>query len=109
MFRFPLPGALPGPGHLPTTTVYRPRRRRSSRPPANHRFGVRHRFAGAVAGSCGKLPAMDILPLLIGISVLLALAIAGIFVWAVRSGQFDDLDTPAVRILTDDDERPPPH
>ncbi len=53
---------------------------------------------------------MDILPLLIGISVVVAIAIAGIFVWAVRSGQFDDLDTPAVRILTDDDEEeaPPP-
>ncbi|RLB62996.1 MAG: cbb3-type cytochrome oxidase assembly protein CcoS, partial [Deltaproteobacteria bacterium] len=24
------------------------------------------------------------------------------FVWAVRSGQFDDLETPAVRILFDD-------
>lgn len=23
--------------------------------------------------------------------------------WAVRSGQFDDLDTPAVRILVDDE------
>ena len=56
---------------------------------------------------------MDILPLLIGISIVIAIAIAGIFLWAVRSGQFDDLDTPAVRILTDDDEReekeaPPP-
>lgn len=54
---------------------------------------------------------MDILPLLIGISIVVAIAIAGIFVWAVRSGQFDDLDTPAVRILTDEDEdeAPPPH
>ena len=51
---------------------------------------------------------MDILPLLIGISIVVAIAITGIFVWAVRSGQFDDLDTPAVRILTDDDEAPPP-
>ena len=56
----------------------------------------------------GKLAAMDILPLLIGISVVVAIAIAGIFLWAVRSGQFDDLDTPAVRILADDDEPPPP-
>lgn len=36
----------------------------------------------------------------------LALLIAGIavalFVWAVRSGQYDDLDTPAVRMLFDD-------
>ena len=51
---------------------------------------------------------MDILPFLIGISIVVAVAIAGIFVWAVRTGQFDDLDTPAVRILTDDDEPPPP-
>ena len=51
---------------------------------------------------------MDILPLLIGISIVAAVAIAGIFVWAVRSGQFDDLDTPAVRILSDDDEKEEP-
>jgi len=25
------------------------------------------------------------------------------FVWSARSGQFDDLDTPAVRMLHDDD------
>ena len=28
------------------------------------------------------------------------------FFWAVRSGQFDDLDTPAVRILLDEDDAP---
>jgi cbb3-type cytochrome oxidase maturation protein len=37
----------------------------------------------------------------------LALLFVGIaitwFVWAVRSGQFDDLETPAVRILFDDE------
>ena len=49
---------------------------------------------------------MDILPLLVGISIVVVVAVAGIFVWAVRSGQFDDLDTPAVRILADDDEPP---
>ena len=36
----------------------------------------------------------------------LALLIAGIalalFIWAVRSGQYDDLDTPPVRLLFDD-------
>jgi len=40
-----------------------------------------------------------------------ALLFAGIalalFVWAARSGQFDDLETPAVRILFDD-ETPEP-
>ena len=51
---------------------------------------------------------MEILPLLIAISIVAVIASAGIFLWAVRSGQFDDLDTPAVRILPDDDETPPP-
>ncbi len=46
---------------------------------------------------------MRILLLLIPISVaLLGLAIAA-FVWAVRRGQFDDLDTPALDILVDND------
>ena len=53
------------------------------------------------------LTAMEILPLLIGISVIAVIVIAGVFVWAVRSGQFDDFDTPAVRILADDDEDEP--
>ncbi len=35
--------------------------------------------------------------------VLLAFALWAFF-WAVRSGQFDDLDTPAVRILLDDED-----
>ena len=34
--------------------------------------------------------------------VLLAFAVWAFF-WAVRSGQFDDLDTPAVQILLDDE------
>lgn len=48
---------------------------------------------------------MTILLLLIPLSVaLLALAIWA-FVWAVRRGQFDELDTPALDILVDDDKR----
>lgn len=35
--------------------------------------------------------------------MLLAVAVAA-FVWAVRAGQFDDLETPATRILYDEDE-----
>ena len=41
----------------------------------------------------------------------LALVVLGIavwaFFWAVGSGQFDDMDTPAMRVLMDDDEAPP--
>ncbi len=38
--------------------------------------------------------------------VLLVLAVAAFF-WAVGSGQFDDMDTPAWRIVMDDDRAPP--
>ncbi len=50
---------------------------------------------------------MEILFVLIPLSlILLGIAIWAFF-WAVRSGQFDDLDSPAYRILLDDDEEPP--
>jgi len=51
---------------------------------------------------------MESIYLLIPISILLVFAIAGIFWWSVRSGQFDDLEGPGFRILMDDDESPPP-
>ena len=52
---------------------------------------------------------MRILLLLIPISmVLLGLAFWA-FVWAVKRGQFDDLDTPALDILVDDDKPRDPH
>jgi len=46
---------------------------------------------------------MEILVLLIPVSVLLVLLIGAAFWWSVRTGQFDDLDGPAHRILADDD------
>lgn len=47
---------------------------------------------------------MEILYLLIPIALLLVAAMIGAFLWAARSGQFDDLEGPAHRILMDDDE-----
>jgi cbb3-type cytochrome oxidase maturation protein len=46
---------------------------------------------------------MEILYLLIPLSVVLVFAIAVVFWYALRSGQFDDLEGPAHRILMDDD------
>jgi cbb3-type cytochrome oxidase maturation protein len=46
---------------------------------------------------------VDILVLLIPLSVVLVLAIGAGFWWSVASGQFDDLEGPAHRILADDD------
>ncbi len=51
---------------------------------------------------------MNILLMLVPLSlVLLGVAVAA-FVWAVKRGQFDDLDTPALDILEDDDRPTPP-
>ena len=49
---------------------------------------------------------MDILYLLIPLSVVLVFLIGAAFWWSVSSGQFDDLEGPAHRILTDDDSPP---
>lgn len=50
---------------------------------------------------------MEILYLLIPLSVLLAFLVGGLFWWSVKSGQFDDLEGPAHRVLDDEDaDRP---
>jgi cbb3-type cytochrome oxidase maturation protein len=51
---------------------------------------------------------MNVLLLLVPLSLVLLIAIIGAFIWAVRSGQFEDLDTPPLDILGeggDDDAR----
>lgn len=50
---------------------------------------------------------MTILYLLIPLALLVLGLAVWAFFWAVGSGQFDDLDTPAVRIIMDDDRKPP--
>jgi len=49
---------------------------------------------------------MEIIFLLIPLSLVLVGGIVWAFFWAVRSGQFDDLEGPAHRILMDDDDAP---
>ncbi|MDQ8004158.1 MAG: cbb3-type cytochrome oxidase assembly protein CcoS [Pedobacter sp.] len=46
---------------------------------------------------------MNILYFLIGCSVLVALVFLGAFFWALKTGQHDDVYTPSVRILFDDE------
>lgn len=54
---------------------------------------------------------MEILYLLIPMAVVVAAIAVAFFVWTVKSGQYDDLEGPAHRILMDDDDpripRPP--
>jgi cbb3-type cytochrome oxidase maturation protein len=46
---------------------------------------------------------MEIVYLLVPLSLVLAFLIGAVFWWAIRRGQFDDLEGPAHRILMDDD------
>jgi len=50
---------------------------------------------------------MSAIYLALPIALLLALAGVIAFIWSVRSGQMDDLETPALRIFGEDDERRP--
>ena len=54
--------------------------------------------------ACGS---MKILFLLIPLSLALFGLAVWAFIWAVRSGQFDDLDSPGWRVLQDDDPEKP--
>ena len=45
---------------------------------------------------------MQVIIVLIGAALLVAGGFLAAFLWAVRSGQYDDLYTPSVRMLHDD-------
>ncbi|MBX3174426.1 MAG: cbb3-type cytochrome oxidase assembly protein CcoS [Gemmatimonadaceae bacterium] len=45
---------------------------------------------------------MSVLFLLVPLAILLVAVFVGAYVWSARSGQFDDLTTPAMRAVQDD-------
>ncbi len=47
---------------------------------------------------------MTILYLLIPVSLLFVAVGIGLFIWAVKNGQYEDMEGPAFRILMDDDD-----
>lgn len=51
---------------------------------------------------------MNILLLLVPLALMLLVVAIVAFAWAVRGGQFEDLETPALSILADDDAPPTP-
>ncbi len=51
---------------------------------------------------------MSVIILLIIISIVVALGFLAIFIWAVKTGQFDDTVSPGIRILFDDKKPEPP-
>lgn len=51
---------------------------------------------------------MSVIFLLIPLSIVIALFFLGAFIWAVRSGQYEDTCTPSLRVLTEEPRDPPP-
>jgi len=49
---------------------------------------------------------MSVLVYLIPLALVFGLAGLGAFVWALRSGQYEDLDGAGARILLDDEDPP---
>lgn len=47
---------------------------------------------------------MNILYFLVPLALILAFVGIGAFVWSVRNGQFEDVETPAMRVLFEDEE-----
>jgi cbb3-type cytochrome oxidase maturation protein len=50
---------------------------------------------------------MSVLFIVLPLAILIAMAAVFAFAWMVRSGQMDDLDSPALRMLHDDAPTPP--
>ena len=51
---------------------------------------------------------MSVLFLLVPLAILLVAIFVGAYVWSTRTGQFDDLTTPAMRAVHDDAGVSPP-
>lgn len=48
---------------------------------------------------------MSIIYLVLPLALVVVLAGVAAFLWAARRGQYDDLETPALRVLHDDEPR----
>ena len=49
---------------------------------------------------------MNVIAFLIPLALLMGLIGLGAFIWSLKSGQYDDLEGEALRILEDDDDKP---
>lgn len=50
---------------------------------------------------------MESLYILVPLSVVLVFVIGAVFWWSLKSGQYDDMEGPAYRMLLDDRDSPP--
>ncbi len=51
---------------------------------------------------------MEIIFVLVPLSLLIALVGLGAYAWALKRGQFDDLDAPPYRLLAEEEPSPAP-
>ncbi|MGK2924266.1 MAG: cbb3-type cytochrome oxidase assembly protein CcoS [Lysobacterales bacterium] len=51
---------------------------------------------------------MSILYVLIPLALMLLAVAAWALIWAIRTGQFDDLESHGWSVVLDDDQKPPP-
>ena len=51
---------------------------------------------------------MNMVYLLIPLALMLVAVAAWALIWAIRSGQFEDLESQGWSVVLDDDEKPPP-
>ena len=49
---------------------------------------------------------MSVIYVVLPVALLIALGAMAAFIWAAKSGQMDDLDTPGIRMLFDDEDDP---
>lgn len=52
---------------------------------------------------------MSMLYVLIPLALILLSVAVWALIWAIRSGQFDDLESHGWSVVLDDDQKPPPH
>lgn len=51
---------------------------------------------------------MSVIYILLPLALVVVGVAVGAFIWAARRGQFDDMDTPAMRVVLEDDAPPTP-
>ena len=52
---------------------------------------------------------MSMVYILIPLALMLLAVAVWALIWAIRSGQFDDLESHGWSVVLDDDQKPPPH
>lgn len=51
---------------------------------------------------------MEVVYFLLPVAILMSATGVGFFIWALRSGQYEDLEGPRWRVVYDDDSKPLP-